>query len=103
MQMIRSSFWDIATDLKKQHVETLMNYQVLGDIPSTYAEKRILFGSISEDILNCIGTKTLDGRIFSLHNDKKMIPSAKFYEATKSFKDTLVSSKLANNSEVKVK
>jgi len=101
--MIRSSFWDIATDLKKQHVETLMNYQVLGDIPSTYAEKRILFGSISEDILNCIGTKTLDGHIFSLHNDKKMIPSAKFYEATKSFKDTLVSSKLANNSEVKVK
>jgi len=102
MQMIRSSFRDIVTDLKKQHVETLMNYQALGDIPSSPTEKKALFRSIREEVWNGIGTKTLDGRIFSLHNDKKMRPSAKFHEASKSYKDTLVSSKLANISDIRI-
>ncbi|KAL7538564.1 LOW QUALITY PROTEIN: hypothetical protein ACHAXR_008639 [Thalassiosira sp. AJA248-18] len=102
MEIIRSSFKDIVSDLKSQRDSAVTSYQALGNVPSDSEGKRALFRSIQEEIWKGISTKTLDGYISSLHRDSKMRHSAKFHEASRSFQDALNSSKLANISDVAI-
>jgi len=102
MELIRSSFKDIISKLKDQHIESLTSYEAFGEVPSNLAEKRSLFRSVKEEISKQINATTLDGRIGVLHNDVKMRPSAKFHDASKNYMDILYSSKLANISKVTV-
>ena len=101
MDLIRSSFRGIEHDLKAKRDEASMAYQELGKVPINLSDKRSLFQSMKEEIWKGISSKTLDGRL-SLHCGSQMIPSAKFHEDSKSFQDSLNSSKLANISKVAV-
>lgn len=75
MELIRSSFKDIISKLKDQHIESLASYEAFGEVPSNLAEKRSLFRSVKEEISKQINATTLDGHICTLHNDVKMRPS----------------------------
>ena len=101
MELIRTSFKDIISNLKSQHNDAVTAYEAFGEVPSTLAEKRSLFRSAKEDIWKGINSQTLDGQIGALsRNDTKMRPSAQFHNASKVFMDALYSSKLANISKV---
>jgi len=102
MDLIRSSFKGIEDDLKAKRDEASMAYQDLGNVPSNLSDKRSLFQSMKEELWKGISSKTLDGRGISLHSGTKMTPSAKFHKLSKSFQDSLNSSKFANISEVAV-
>ena len=102
MHIIRSSFKGITRDLKQQHEETLKEYVLLGEIPSSLTEKRALFRSTKEHIWSRIGAFVLSGRIDSLHDDSDMRPSAKFFDQSKRYQDKLNSSKLATVSDIKI-
>ena len=100
MNLIRSSFKGIVTDLKEKRDQAVTGYQALGDIPASIEQKRSLFRSVREEIWNGVSSQTLDGRISSLRNSTGMRPSAEFHEASHRFQDTLNSSKLATVSDV---
>ena len=100
MNLIRSSFKGIVTDLKEKRDQAVTEYQALGDIPASIEQKRSLFRSVREEIWNGVSSQTLDGRISSLRNSTGMRPSAEFHEASHRFQDTLNSSKLATVSDV---
>lgn len=102
MKLIQSSFMSIVSDLKSQRDESLELLTSLGAIPSTLSDKKALFRSIKEEIWSGMGSRTLDGRICSLHNDTEMRPSARFLDASTRYQTTLSKSKLANISEVAV-
>jgi interferon-induced GTP-binding protein Mx1 len=101
MHIIRSSFKGIARDLNNQQEETMKEYDLLGEIPSSLTEKRSLFRSIKEHMWKSIGTTVLSGQIRSLNRDADMRPSAQFLDASQRFQDVLNSSKLATVSDVK--
>ena len=102
MHIIRSSFKGIARDLKEQREESMNEYTLLGDIPSSLTEKRALFRSVKEHIWKSIGTGVLSGQIQTLKDDSQIISSAQFLDASQQFQDTLNTSKLATVSDVSV-
>ena len=109
MDLIRSSFKNIVSEMKEKRDKAILGYQALREIPSSLADKRSLFQGIKEEIWKGINTKTLDGQLSFLDSDEgdsdgeDMSPSAKFHEASKSYKDILSKSKLANISTISLK
>ena len=102
MNLIRSSFKGIVEEMKTKLEEAENEHKMLGEIPTSLAEKRALFRSIREEIWKGVNSTTFGGDISSLHNGADMTPSARFLEASESFQNTLHSSKLATVSDIVV-
>ena len=102
MNLIRSSFDDIVSEINAQRDAAFEAKTKLGSIPSSLVEKRALFRSVKDEYYTTIGPLVLGGRTRNSTVDMKVKPSAQFHLLAEAFKDELTKSRLAKISDLAV-
>ena len=87
MNLIRSSFDDIVSEINAQRDAAFEAKTKLGSIPSSLVEKRALFRSVKDEYYTTIGPLVLGGRTRNSTVDMKVKPSAQFHLLAEAFKD----------------
>ena len=104
MKLVRSSFPSIISEIKHKLEGALVELKELGNLPSSFNEKRSFIRDISEVVLRDLDAEILGGARakYTDTTSTRMKPSAKFHKASAQFRDQLSKSKFANISDVSI-
>ena len=100
--LVRSSFPSIISEIKDKLERALVELERLGDVPTSFAQKRSMIRNIREVILRDLNAEVLGGARGESANATfiRIKPSAKFHKASARFRDKLSKTKFANVSDV---